>query len=156
MEIVVLRLVHVLGGIFWVGSVLFNSFFLFPALAQAGPAAGAVMGGLRQRGFLLALPVSALLTILSGARLMWIASAGFAPGYFGSPVGRVYLWSGIAAILAFLIGLFISRPAAARAAQPGLTQLELAGLRRRVAISGAVVTVLLLVTAAGMAIGRYA
>ena len=38
-EILVLRLVHVLGGMFWVGSGLFSTFFLLPALAGAGPAA---------------------------------------------------------------------------------------------------------------------
>ena len=34
-ELLVLRLVHVLGGIFWVGSALFMAIFLFPALASA-------------------------------------------------------------------------------------------------------------------------
>ena len=86
-EILVLRLVHILGGIFWVGSGLFTTFFLVPALASSGPSAGPVMTALQRRHLFTALPVSALLTILSGLRLMWIGSAGFAPAYFASASG---------------------------------------------------------------------
>ena len=69
-ELVVLRLVHILGGIFWLGSGLFTTFFLIPALGRAGPAAaGPVMGALQQRRLFTVLPVVALLTILSGVRL---------------------------------------------------------------------------------------
>jgi uncharacterized membrane protein len=31
------RLLHILGGIFWVGSVLTSVFFLEPAAAKVGP-----------------------------------------------------------------------------------------------------------------------
>ena len=48
-EMLILRVVHVLGGIFWVGSALFMAFMLMPALASAGPAAGAVMGAMQRR-----------------------------------------------------------------------------------------------------------
>ena len=39
-EMIVLRLVHVLGGIIWVGSMTYMTFFLMPAIADAGPAGG--------------------------------------------------------------------------------------------------------------------
>ena len=42
-ELIVLRLVHVLGGIFWVGAGLFNMVYLGPAMAAAGPAAAGSM-----------------------------------------------------------------------------------------------------------------
>jgi hypothetical protein len=44
-EVLVLRLVHILGGIAWVGFAAFNTYFLIPSLGEAGPAAGPVMGG---------------------------------------------------------------------------------------------------------------
>ena len=72
-ELIFLRLVHILGATFWLGSGLFTTFFLVPALGQVGPAgAGPVMGALKQRGLFTVLPVMALLTILSGARLLHI------------------------------------------------------------------------------------
>lgn len=42
-ELLILRIVHVLSGTFWVGSMLFTMIFLFPSLQEAGPAAGSVM-----------------------------------------------------------------------------------------------------------------
>ena len=48
-ELLVLRVVRVLGAIFWLGSGLFTTLFLIPAPAQAGPAAAPVMGALQGR-----------------------------------------------------------------------------------------------------------
>jgi uncharacterized membrane protein len=162
MEIIVLRLIHIVGGIFWVGSALFTTFFLLPALAQAGPATGPVMAGLQRRGLMKALPLAALLTIVSGLRLMWITSAGFTPAYFGTPVGRAYTLAGLAAIVGFLLAILVARPAAARAAQlaggqgaGNDTSAEIERLRRRAAVFGSAITFLLLAAAAGMAVARY-
>src|SRR5262245_3589663 len=109
-EILVLRFVHILGGIFWLGSGLLVSFFLVPSLANAGPVAGQVMGALQQRRLFTILPIVALLTILSGLRLIWIASAGFSASYFGTRTGMTFAIGGAAAILAFVLSLVVSRP----------------------------------------------
>ncbi len=166
-EILLLRLVHILGGIFWVGSGLFNALFLIPALGKAGPAAGQVMAALQQRRMFTVLPVVAVLTILSGIRLMWIMSGGN-PAYFSSPAGRTFSMSGGAAIVSFIIGIVIARPAALRAATLGRTlatttdataksalsaQLETA--RRRGVITNIAAVALLVLSAAGMAVARY-
>lgn len=165
-EILILRLIHVLGGIFWVGTSMFTSLFLVPALASAGPNAGVVFAGLQRRKLFLALPVVAILTIASGARLMSIASGG-SSAYFASPTGRMFSLAGLAAVIAFFISLLIARPAAVRSAKLGaslptagdaeraaITE-ELARLRRRGGTATAIVSVLLLLTAAGMAVARY-
>ena len=166
--IVILRLVHILSATFWVGTLLFTAFFLFPALTEAGPAAGAVMGGLRKRGFLIALPVSALLTLLSGASLLWIASGGDIGAYSRTPVGRVFTMAGGLAIIGFLIGLIVARPAGEKlmqltpemAAMPegparAALQGQVAGLQRRVAMSTVFVSILVIIAASGMAVARY-
>ncbi len=168
MELVVLRLIHILGGIFWLGSGLFTTFFLIPALGRMGPAAaGPVMGALQQRRLFTVLPVVALLTIFLGVRLFQIMSGGFSPAYVSSGPGQTFLWSGVAAILAFLLSLLVSRPAAARAGQLGAamasqpadqraaTAATLEKLRRRSGQSSAVAMVLLVGAAAGMAVARY-
>jgi uncharacterized membrane protein len=165
-ELLVLRLVHVLGGIFWVGSGLFTSFFLLPSLTQVGPAAGPVMMQLQKRKLFVTLPIVAIVTMLSGLRLMAIISGGFSRDYFATTMGKTYAVSGIAAIVAFLLSLIVARPAAIRAAS--LSQLsasdgaskeriaaELRALQRRAARSSVLAVALLLLSAAGMAIARY-
>lgn len=167
-ELLVLRVVHVLGGIFWVGSMIFNTFFLMPALAAVGPAAGQVMAGLQQRRLFTAIPVVAVLTILSGLRLMWITSAGFVDGYLASARGATFAISGVLAVIAFFIGILVLRPAALRAGALG-AQLasaatpearaelgaQLAKLRQRSAQVSTILVWLLLLSAVGMAVGRY-
>ncbi len=167
-ELIVLRIVHVLGGIFWVGSGLFTSFFLIPALGRLGPAgAGPVMGALQQRRLFTILPVVAVLTILSGTRLLQIASGGFSAMYFDSRTGQTFLWSGVAAVMAFLLSLLVARPAAVRIGQLSASlatmpeadraarSAELERLRRRSGSSSTIATILLIGAAVGMAVARY-
>ncbi|HWL38826.1 MAG TPA: hypothetical protein VNO75_01215 [Gemmatimonadaceae bacterium] len=167
-ELLVLRLIHILGGIFWLGSGLFTMFFLMPALGRAGPAAaGPLMGGLQQSRLFTVLPVVAVLTILSGLRLFQIVSGGFSPAYVWSPMGQTFLWSGIAAIVAFLLSLVVARPVMLRAGQlaAGIAKLpqeeradaakELERLQRRGKIASIVATTLLIGAGAGMAVARY-
>lgn len=166
-ELLVLRLVHVLGGIFWVGSALFIAIFLVPSLAAAGPAAGHVMGALQRRRLFTVLPGIALLTSLSGIRLMQLASGGFSAEYFNSPGGRVFAWGGTFAIVAFVFGMAVGRPAGMKlgklsamppspeAAEQQRRLAERTRLQRIVSIAGIVNVGLLLIAAAAMAIARY-
>jgi uncharacterized membrane protein len=166
-ELFALRLTHVLGGIFWVGSALFTSFFLVPALATSGVNAGEVMTALRRRHLMTFLPLVALLTIGSGVRLIWIASAGSLSTYVASPQGRAFALAGTAAIIAFLVSLTVARPAATRAAVLGRAlgsapeverarlARELDVLRRRNAVASTMVVTLLLLGSAGMAVAKY-
>lgn len=166
-ELVILRLIHVLGGIFWVGSAVFTTLFLAPALTSAGPAAGSIMQALRKRHLMTLLPLAALLTILSGARLMWITSAGFAAGYFATAHGSTYAIAGAATIVAFLCAMLVVRPAAMRCAVLGqqlsaapeperaTLSVQLAVLTRRNVVASTVTIALLIFGAAGMAVARY-
>jgi len=167
-ELLTLRLIHILGAIFWVGSLMFTSFFLVPVIRSSPAVAGQVMAGLQKRRLFIALPIVALLTIASGLRLLSIVSTGFSGSYFSTPTGRTFATSAVAATIAFVLSLLISRPgflrigrlgaSLAAAADDGSRQRiesEMQRLTRRVAISNAFVVVLLLVAAAGMAIARY-
>jgi uncharacterized membrane protein len=166
-ELLILRLIHILCGIFWVGSGLFTALFLFPAMATPGIQPGPVINALRQRGLMTALPVAALLTIGSGLRLMWLTSAGFSGAWFSTAPGHAYASAGAAAIIAFLVSLLVARPAAIKSAQLGgslasapsdqraTLGAELAKLRRRNAVSSTVVITLLVLAAAGMSVARY-
>src|SRR5688572_14244900 len=87
-ELLVLRLLHVLSALVWVGSGIFTTFFLFPALKPGSPALMEVMGGLQRRKLFTFLPITALVTLLSGARLLQIVSDGFSPAFFELRSGR--------------------------------------------------------------------
>lgn len=167
-EIIVLRLVHVLGGIFWVGSVTFNAVFLLPTLAALGPGAGPVMAGLQQRRMTTVLPIVAVLTILSGLRLMQVTSAGFADDYFASGPGIAYSVGGLLAITGFAVGMVFTRPAMARAgslaaqmagvaddAARSALGAEIARLRSRGTRGNVVMVALVGLAAVTMAVARY-
>jgi uncharacterized membrane protein len=168
-ELITLRLVHILCGIFWVGSGLFTSLFLLPALAGSRSAMGPVMAGLQRRRLFTVLPTVGLLTIASGLRLMWITSGGFDAAYFAAPSGRAFALAGTAATLGFLVGLLLARPAAGRAGRLGAElataadeatrarlTVELGRMRQRAGVANGFAIALLVLAAAGMAVARYA
>lgn len=166
--IIGLRLIHILAGIFWVGTTLFFAFFLAPALGSAGPAAGPVMGGLQRRGMMTALPVSALLTLGSGVWLYQLVSGGSLAAFMRSPIGATFAGAGTVALLAFVLGMAVARPAALAAvrmnqelatitdeAERARRQDQLRALQRTNAVVSRVVAVMLIAAAAGMAVARY-
>lgn len=161
-----LRLVHIVSGVFWVGAMMFNAFFLGPSIAEAGPDGARVMRGLMQRNFMVIMPVVALLTILSGIWMM-IRLGGGGDAFFHSTMGRVLSVGGLLAIIAFVIGMAVVRPAMMRAmalgqaaAQPGADQAalmpQIQALRARGAAATRLVTWLLILAVAAMATARYA
>ncbi len=161
-----LRLLHIGLGVFWAGSVFFTAFFLAPALRDAGPDGAKVAEGLMRRRLLEVLPITAILTILSGLWLYWRASAG-QPAYMGSAVGMTYGIGAAAAIIALALGLAIVRPAmlkaaalsqSAASASPAEREAQLAAAqvaRVRGAQATQIVTILMGIAVVTMAIGRY-
>lgn len=166
LELLVLRFIHVLCGTFWVGSGLYTALFLAPALASSGVNAGQVFAALAKRRLFAVLPIVALLTMISGFRLLWIASGGSLGAYVATGSGRTYMWSGFAAVIAFVLSLLVSRPAAVRMGaltaamqsapeERAAVERQIAALRRRSSFSSAAALTLLALCAAGMSVGRY-
>ena len=165
--LIVFRLVHVLGGVFWVGAMVFVANFLVPAVGDAGPDGGKVIAALMRRRFMTIIPIVAALVILSGLWLYWRASSGFSTDYMKSGPGHAYAIGALCAITAFIIGMTVTRPAtirsiqlaqAAATAEPGEREkiLETAqAARERGARYGRIIAVLLLLATAAMAVGRY-
>jgi uncharacterized membrane protein len=111
MLMIILRLLHIVAGAVWVGFAVFVAFLLGPAIQDSGPEGGKVMGALMRRGMMTAMPLLAITTILSGLWLYWRVSAGFNAAYMGSPAGAMFGAGGALAILGFVLGMSISRPA---------------------------------------------
>ncbi|HKP29517.1 MAG TPA: hypothetical protein VJU15_08935 [Gemmatimonadales bacterium] len=147
------RLIHVVVGVFWAGTVIFNAWLLAPALRDAGPEGGKVMGALMRRGMMVILPIAGILVILSGFYLYWHASVGFDPAYMRSRPGMVYGLGMTATLLAFLIGILVVRPTMAKL--PTADPAEVPKLRARAGTFSTLVALLVGVTVICMAVGRY-
>lgn len=164
---IAMRLVHIVLGVFWAGTLFFFVTFLEPSLRAAGPGGAPVMQGLIKRGYLNILPTIAGLTILSGLVLYWRLSGGLTPGWITSSYGFSLTLGGVASIVAFTIGVFVMRRAALRiVALAGQAQSgggaeseqimeEIQALRVRARVSARWVAALLAVAVAAMAVARY-
>lgn len=164
---IVLRIVHFFSGVFWVGTVFFFATFLLPRAKQAGPVGGQFMQRLSAPPLTQTLTSSGVLVVLSGLLLFWRDSGGFQPAWIGTPTGLTLLVGGLLAIGALSIGLFVSRPVAARMGQLGAQiaasggppnpaqQAEVQALSAKLERGVYQTAYLLVATLLGMSIARY-
>ncbi|MGH7519023.1 MAG: hypothetical protein ACREOC_16420 [Gemmatimonadales bacterium] len=165
---VLLRLVHIVLGVLWVGMMVFTVVFLTPAVQDAGPDGGKVMTALQRRGVMTVMPILALGTLLSGIWLYWRASAGFHPSYVASRVGLAFGLGGLASLIAYGLGMTVMRPAMLRATtlaqalgsaktepEREAQTVEIQRLRARGAAVARLVALLLILAVAAMAVARY-
>jgi uncharacterized membrane protein len=165
--LILLRVVHVVGGVFWAGAILFVVHFLEPAVREAGPDGAKVMQGLRKRRYLEVTPVVAFFTLVSGYALYWRTFDRLFPGPGASGVELALGLGGFASLVAFVIGVSLLRPSALRIGTLGAEmaqapeerkaalQEEIGRLRGRMRVSGRVVAALLGLAILTMAVGRY-
>lgn len=165
---VLLRLLHIVLGVYWVGAIVFTALYLEPSVRAVGPPGGQVMAQLVKRGHLNVMPIVALITILTGIELYRRVSAGFQPAWIGSPRGMTLTVGAVTAIVAFAIGVFVMRASSLKAIalnqaaqqvsegsdrESALAQVQ--RMRRRATLSLRWVAGLLGVSVAAMAVARY-
>ena len=167
MLMLVLRFTHIFCAALWVGMMAFQTFFLLPALAEAGPDAGKVMQGLMRRRIPLVMSVIALIALVSGIWLFLRLSGGQPAALMATPMGLALGLGGAVALIAFLLGFLVMRPAMMRsmrlaeslasvgAEERATRAAEIQRLRARGAAVARVVTTLLLIALALMAVARY-
>ena len=166
-ELLILRVLHVVGAVLWAGTAMFVSFFLLPAMGMAGPAGAPVMGALVTRRLFVIVPSVAVITMLAGLRLLWLISDGYGAAFFASRSGMTYATGTIASIVAFTIFVTVNRPALGRMGhlQQQLAQApetdraplmaQLSAVRGRAGAASRAIALLLTIAAITMAIGRY-
>jgi uncharacterized membrane protein len=164
---IVLRFAHVFCGALWVGMMAFQIIFLTPTLTEMGPDAGKVMAGLMKRRVPVIMPILALIAIVSGMWLFQRMSGGNMPALMATAMGKGFATGGAIALLAFLIGVVVMRPlmmksmnlmaqiTSAPPQQRSAMQAEIQTLRARATVLGNIVTGMLLITLALMAVARY-
>jgi hypothetical protein len=120
--IIVLRLIHIIAGAFWVGSALMIALVLLPAARQAGPGGE---GALPMAKISEAMSLASLLTTGAGLLLYgWVSR--FAWGWIVSPVGLGLTLGSLSGLAAFLLGLLSTGPTAKKLAMLG-GQIQAAG-----------------------------
>ena len=166
--ILLLRFIHVVGGAFWFGAVIFMTVFLMPSLQAAGPAAGVVMDQLaRVRRVPIFMMTAAILTILSGFALYGRDSGGFSGAWMRSGAGMVFGIGGVVGTLAAVVGMATASPAGRRmaalgaeikasGAPPTAVQVaEMQALQGRIARGSMAVAVLIVIAITAMSVARY-
>jgi len=109
-----LRLLHIVLGVYWAGTIIFTALYLEPSVRAAGPPGGQVMTQLIRRGHLNVMPAVALITILTGIDLYRRVSGGFQMDWITSPRGVALIIGAVAAIVAFVVGVFVLRATSLR------------------------------------------
>jgi uncharacterized membrane protein len=166
--LVVMRLIHILAGTFWVGAAVFIAAFVEPAVHALGPDGGKFMQRLTGAGRLpLFMSLAALLTTLAGLWLYWRASVGFAIPWILAPSGLTLTVGALAGILAAILGSAVTGRTAGKLSElgkamqaaggpPQPAQLaEMQALQRRLQQASIWGSVLLVISVAGMAMARY-
>jgi uncharacterized membrane protein len=165
---IVLRLLHILGGVFWVGGAVVAAAFLIPTVRALGPAGGPFMAHMTQRmKFPLWMMAGSILTVISGVCLYWRDSRGFTSEWMHSPSGSVFGIGAALAIVSLVLGMTINSPTAKRmgaiaaaiqtaGGPPSPEQAaELQRLQRRMYLASLESAALLLLATTAMAAARY-
>jgi hypothetical protein len=166
--LVILRLLHIGSGVFWAGATVYLASFVIPAATRLGPDGGKFMQTLSMTNKLpMVMMVNSLLNIVSGLLLIWEFSEGFTNHWMGSTMGIIISTGGTIALIAFLIGMTVNRPAVMKIAAigkeaalkqqpPTQEQMEQLGkLRNRLGAATRLVAWMLSITVLAMAVARY-
>ena len=168
MAIAALRALHILAASFWLGVMLMNAAFLMPAVRSAGPAGGQVMRQLIQARRLPSfINLAVLITLGTGAALIWWASGGLSGQWLRSPRGITWGAGAVLAVVTALLGQLVNAPTAARLGRLG-AEIQSAGgtpspetaahvqrLQDRLAGATRLAAALLSLAAVAMAVARY-
>ena len=165
---VVLRILHIVAGVFWVGAALFLTLFVAPTARELGPAGGPFVAHLAGKKRVTdVILTAAAITIVAGALMYWRVSNGLAADWIGSAQGIWLTVGALAGIVAFVIGLTVVRPTthamlalgreiAAGGGPPTSEQAATQqALQARARATGRVIVPLLVVAVAAMAAARY-
>jgi hypothetical protein len=164
----IVRAAHVTAAAIWIGSHIFSTFMLMPAIDASGPSGGQVMMRMNRRGIVAYMFAVALLTLVSGLALFWRFTGGFDPAVAATHAGIAFGFGGTAGVLAGGIGFGVIGRSAKRVAAlagqlatlpDGTEKLNLvwqaADLKRRMKVGSQFVTVLQVIAVVLMALGHY-
>lgn len=160
----ILRLIHLVGGMYWFGAVLAMYFFITPTVAATGDAGQQFMKHLGGRsGLSTSILIAALSAGVAGAWLYWIDSNGFQSDWMKSTSGSAFGLGGFFGAIALTFGIVVNRALAAlgklgaqiqgKPSPEQMTQLQ--ALQKRTGMALKYTTYALIVSALCMAAARF-
>lgn len=121
---IILRVIHVLAGIVWVGGTIFMWWFVTPTVRRLGPQGGAFMRSLLlESPYPLVIGVVNLLTVIAGILMYFQTSGNFSSDWMGTPQGIVLSIGAVAGLVAAAQGFIIIFPVV-RKIQALMRQME--------------------------------
>ena len=168
-SMVILRIVHIVTGVIWVGSLFVVVVFVQPSAAALGPAGVPFMSELRRRRFVDVVFIDAVLTVIAGAFLYWRDWHTYPS--FGDWIDSSFgAWLTVGALLAIAglgVAASLTRPTIGRLVALGKQVAESGGpppletaarigaLQHRLVVAERVSFSLILLAVAAMASARY-
>lgn len=104
--VIILRLIHIMGGVFWVGGALALNFFFAPTIGATGEAGKQFAGYLLNRTrFTAAMTGGAIATVLAGFLLYGIDSNWFSSAWQSSGPGIGFSIGALFALIGLVTGI---------------------------------------------------
>jgi uncharacterized membrane protein len=166
--LLLLRLVHIVAGVGWVGGAAVHTLFVEPSARATAPESGRFMQYfMGRRRYSTFMAVTSGLTVLAGSLLLWNSSAGLQPAWLTSGPGLMFTIGSAVGIVVYLWGTFLIAPRASRLSALGKAlaaaggppspaqAAELQKLDREMAFIVRVDFALLMIALLAMATARY-
>jgi hypothetical protein len=159
-----LRIVHIVGGVFWVGGTLMMTFFIAPTIGATADAGQRFVGHLmNELKFSNRMSIAAGSTVLAGFILYWIDSQGFTSAWMSSPAGRGFGIGAGFALIGFIFGILVGQTAKGMArigaqiqGRPSPEQMTgLQALQKKQATYSGIAAAALVLATIFMALARY-
>ncbi|MCF6237412.1 MAG: hypothetical protein L3J79_01125 [Candidatus Marinimicrobia bacterium] len=166
-HIIILKIIHIFAGVFWVGFAFFNIAFLQPAVKATGVEGQKLMQFLvRNTRLMMTVYITATLTILSGLGLYW-PLAGSTSSFVRTGYGLILTISSTAGIIAWIIAVFVIRNIFNQMGALGTeiqsqegppSEGQMSGLQRlgaKLGVVGNIVIFFMVIALLGMSTARY-
>jgi hypothetical protein len=159
-----LRIIHIVAGVFWVGGTLIMTFFIAPTIGATAEAGQRFVGHLmNELKFSNRMSIAAGSSVLAGFILYWIDSQGFTSAWMSSGAGRGFGIGAGFALIGFVFGVLIGRTTKAMAqvgaqiqGKPSPDQMhQLQTLQKKQATYSMIAASTLVLATIFMAIARY-
>lgn len=162
--VVVLRLIHIFAGVFWVGGSLILTFFVGPTVAATAESGQKFMAHLVTKAKITAwITAAAILTVLAGGWLYWIDAQGFTSAWWKSSSGIGFGIGGLLALVGLAFGIIVGvnttklgTLASQIQGRPSSEQMsQIQSARKQLAYAGPINTIALALALIFMATARY-
>ena len=162
--VIVLRLLHIVGGVYWVGSSIILTFFITPSVEATAQAGQKFLAHLVTQGKItLRITASAVLTVLAGGWLYWIDSGGLTSGWTHSAAGWGFGIGGLLGVIGLILGAWVGkivgvlgRLASHLQGKPAPEQMsEIQAAQKQLKVVAPLSTFALILALACMATARY-